>query len=54
MNLTNGNEGSHIMFLVATWGSVSVAFALFAAIIAFAYRRHLLLLPEAKPAAQPR
>ena len=49
MNLTNGNESSHTMFLVATWGSIIVAIALFSAILVFAYKRHLLLIPEQKP-----
>lgn len=48
MNLVNGKEESHVMFVLVTSSSVVVGVLLCALVVLFAYKRQLLSVPDAK------
>lgn len=48
MNLVNGKEGSHVMFVLVTCSSIVIGVLLCALVVLFAYKRQLLSVPDAK------
>lgn len=54
MNLVNGKEESHLMFVLVTCCSVVIGVSLCALVVLVAYKRQLLSVPDVKGFDEPR